>query len=73
MWCNKCSYGGENCKADGADCPQCPGRIVVHARPFPDKPTKHGSGKPNGKTQKKNGGRRVYSSKVKPTKDAAHA
>ena len=51
MWCAGCHYGSEATRE--GRCPQCGGTICLDKRPFPDKPLKMGSGKPNGKTARR--------------------
>lgn len=58
MWCNKCHYHGAVLVE--TKCPQCPGTIELTKSPFPNGPEGHGSGKPNGKTDR----RRKKSTKV---------
>ena len=68
MWCNNCHNGGpnynppvrkgisepENAEFSIAFCNQCGKEaILLEDNPFPDLPQKKGSGKPNGKTNRK--------------------
>jgi len=50
MWCNKCHY--HSTVHVTTKCPQCPGQIDLEKSPFPAHPEGHGSGKPNGKTDR---------------------